>query len=160
MTVPDNATAPLLELLANDPDVTLVPVTREGEAFAIAAGLWIGGKSPVVIVQNTGFLESGDSIRGTVQRMGVPVVIVVSYRGYAKLQSSGLDPRAQPIARDALIRPDLDSTALLTEPTLEAWGIPFQMLDTEDDAVAVAAAFHQARIEQRPVALLLTRTLA
>jgi sulfopyruvate decarboxylase TPP-binding subunit len=160
MTVPDNATAPLLGLLASDPEIRLVPVTREGEAFAIAAGLWIGGKSPVVIVQNTGFLESGDSIRGTVQRMGVPVVIIVSYRGYAKLRSSGLDARARPIERDALTRPDLDSTAILTEPTLEAWGIPFHTLDTEDDVATITAAFRQARSEQRPVALLLTRTLA
>ena len=37
----------------------LVPVSREGETMAIAAGLWVGGKRPVALIQNTGHLRVG-----------------------------------------------------------------------------------------------------
>ena len=62
--VPDNGSARIYELLRADPGIEVITVTREGEAFAVAAGLYVGGKKPVIIIQNTGFLESGDAIRG------------------------------------------------------------------------------------------------
>jgi len=61
--VPDNGTAEIFALAAEHGDVGLLTVTREGEALAVASGLWIGGKEPVVVIQNTGLLESGDSLR-------------------------------------------------------------------------------------------------
>ena len=50
------------------PGLTLVRVCREGEAWAIAAGLWIGGARPLVVIQNTGLFESGDSLRNALLR--------------------------------------------------------------------------------------------
>ncbi|HAC05532.1 MAG TPA: phosphonopyruvate decarboxylase, partial [Gemmatimonadetes bacterium] len=41
--LPDNTSAPLFDALQSHPSVRLVTVTREGEAFAIASGLWLGG---------------------------------------------------------------------------------------------------------------------
>ena len=158
--LPDNASAALFDGLARHPRIRLVYVTREGEAFAIAAGLWMGGASPVVVVQNTGLLESGDSLRGTAVRMAVPLVMLIGYRGHARLVASGLDPGSRPLPPDAAVRPDLDTAALHTEPTLAAWGVAFALLRGNDDvAVALAAAFDRAGAEQRPVALLITRGL-
>ena len=68
--VPDNAAKALLDLLAAEPAIRVLTVTREGEAFAIAAGLWVGGRTPVVLIQNTGLLESGDALRGTASVTG------------------------------------------------------------------------------------------
>ena len=85
--LPDNCTAALFHELADDPDIYLINVTREGEAFATAAGLWMGGQNPLVLIQNTGFLESGDALRGTLTRMRIPVVLLVSYRGYKSLMN-------------------------------------------------------------------------
>src|SRR5438477_12102311 len=79
--LPDNSTAALFLELAADPDIYLITVTREGEAFATAAGLWIGGQKPLVLIQNTGFLEAGDALRGTLTRMRLPILLLVSYRG-------------------------------------------------------------------------------
>ncbi len=155
--LPDNGSAALFDLLAQDPALTLLTVTREGEAFAIASGLWLGGKNPVVLIQNTGLLESGDSLRGTAARMGVPLLCLVGYRGYAKMTAHGIDPHHQPPDRHALTRNDLDSVALHTEPTLDAWGIPYHHYHTDADAPVIAEAFAQARREERPVAVLLTR---
>ena len=64
--VPDNGSARIYEILRAASGIEVITVTREGEAFAIASGLYVGGKKPVIIIQNTGLLESGDAIRGTV----------------------------------------------------------------------------------------------
>lgn len=139
-----------------------VSVTREGEAFAVAAGLWVGGATPVVMVQNTGLLEAGDALRGTAVRMGVPLLVLVTMRGFAKLHAAGLDPASPPPEdawpRELLVRPDVDSVALLTEPTLRAWGIPWERL-ASDDLSPVRGAWARAREEERPVAVLITRGL-
>ena len=62
--LPDSETNFMDKLLTNEPTLDLVPVCREGETMAIAAGLWVGGKRPIVLIQNTGIFEAGDSIRG------------------------------------------------------------------------------------------------
>lgn len=158
--LPDNGSAALFDLLEHNPAVSLLTVTREGEAFAIASGLWLGGQHPVVLIQNTGLLESGDSLRGTAARMGVPLLCLVGYRGYARMIAREIDPHTRPLTRDDLTRNDLDSTALLTEPTLRAWGIPYRLYGSDRDAPLVAEAWDRAHREARPVALLLTRSLA
>ena len=158
--LPDNDTAPLFALRDGHPRVRLVRVAREGEAFGVAAGLWLGGASAVVVLQNTGLLESGDALRGTASRMGVPLVLLVGYRGFAKMAARKQEPSAGPPSRDELVRADLDTVALMTEPTLAAWGVPFERLDGTDGRARLAWAFDGARKEARPVALLLTHTLA
>ena len=140
--LPDNASAALFASLSDDPDIDLVYVTREGEAFAIAAGLWVGGAVPVVLVQNTGFFESGDAIRGCATRMRVPLVCFLGYRGYKTVQLNAALPVPTP---DVLENPDVDSCAVLFEPTLKAWGIPYDYLNTEADVGKIADVFAQAR---------------
>lgn len=115
--LPDNICRALFQVLEEEPKIETAFVSREGEAFAIAAGLHVGGKKPVVIIQNTGLLESGDALRGTSWRMGIPQVILLGYRGYASLSSdSGRK----------------DSVAEFTEPTLKAWNLPYEIMETDD----------------------------
>ena len=152
VALPDNASAALLALLAAEGSPRVVGVTREGEAFALASGLWVGGASPVVLIQNTGLLESGDALRGTAMRMRVPLLCLVTYRGYASL--AALPDRTGPLAAEALSRPDVDSTALLTEPTLAAWGVPYTFLHRDEDVPRIGEAFRQAARLEQPVALL------
>lgn len=154
--LPDSISAPLLERLP-ERDIKLVRVTREGEAFSIASGLWLGGARPMVVLQNTGLLESGDALRGTAMRMGVPLVALVTCRGYGKLKGMGIDPAGASRARDTLVRAYIDTAALFTEATLSAWGVPFFFCGSSADLPRVTEAFETARTEERPVALLLTR---
>lgn len=153
--IPDNASAVLFALLQTHPQIQLLTVTREGEAFAIASGLWIGGRVPALILQNTGLLESGDSLRGTAMRMGVPLLCLITYRGYAKMVEAGV--QSQPASFDAatLQRADLDSVALLTEPTLKAWGVPFELLSNDPELPEIGRAQARALREQRPAAVLI-----
>jgi hypothetical protein len=154
--VPDNASKALLDLLADEPTIRLLTVTREGEAFAIASGLWVGGRSPLVLIQNTGLLEAGDALRGTAMRMRVPLVCMVTVRGQARMAARGIKPSAEGLNAELLSRPDLDSVALLTEPTLRAWGVPWEVLSTDADLPCLGAAFRRAQEAEQPVAALIT----
>jgi sulfopyruvate decarboxylase subunit alpha len=152
----DNSSAALIALLADDVTVRFIGVTREGEAFALASGLWIGGKTAVVVVQNTGFLESGDGLRGTAQRMRIPLVCLITYRGYKEMRRRSAKAEPRPWTIEEFSRADLDSAAIITEPTLNAWNVPFDFLETEADLPKIAQAFARAERESRPVALLVT----
>lgn len=158
VSLPDNSSAALLALIRQESTNTrLFSVTREGEAFALAAGLWLGGRNPLVLIQNTGLLESGDSLRGTLIRMRIPVVCLVTYRGYAKLARLVPPPDPGP---EVLSRPDLDSVAVMTEPTLRAWGVPFDFLHTDEDIAKISVAFAQAQKLSAPVAVLVTQDMS
>lgn len=157
--IPDNSSGPLFDALQDHPAVRLLIVTREGEAFAMAAGLWLGGARPLVVVQNTGLLESGDALRGTAIRMGAPVPFVVTGRGFGRLPAAGVD-RSTPRTRELLVRADVDSVALFTEPTLEAWAVPYTTCDEGADAArAIGELVATAERLERPCALLLTASL-
>ena len=138
--VPDNGSARIYEILRAEPDIEVITVTREGEAFAIASGLYVGDKKPVIIIQNTGFLESGDAIRGTVVNMQVPVVVFIGYRGYHNRDANGKW---------------VDSVATFLEPTLKAWNLPYEMLETDDDVSCIGRAFEKATATSFPTAVLL-----
>ena len=60
--VPDSAFGPWETELESARSVQLVRVCREGEAWPLAAGLLVGGKSPLVVMQTTGLFESGDAL--------------------------------------------------------------------------------------------------
>lgn len=137
--VPDNTSGPIYRMLEEQPGVQVIPVCREGEAWAIASGLWVGGKTPVVIIQNTGFLESGDALRGTAIEMGVPLLALLGYRGYASMS-----------------KPNPDSVASFFEPTLRAWGVPYHFLEEQKESEVLHAAFQEAHDLGRPVAVLTT----
>jgi sulfopyruvate decarboxylase TPP-binding subunit len=127
------------DALIADPNLTVVPICREAEGLAVAMGLWIGGKKPVVIIQNTGFLESGDSVRGLGLDLQLPLVLLIGYRGFH---------RTQPIT---------DSAATYLEPTLKAWTVPYQLVETDEDVPKISQAFEAAAERRQPVAVLIGR---
>ena len=136
VTIPDSETNYLYELMAEQDWLEVVPVSREGEAWGTAMGLNIAGKVPVVLVQNTGMLESGDSIRGMAIDAGFPLVMIIGYRGWT---------------RRGIIS---DSVAKYTEPFLVAFGINYYLVEQNEDGVRISTAFDEARATSRPVAIL------
>jgi hypothetical protein len=55
---------------------------REGEAVAIAAGLMLGGATPLVAIQCTGFFEAGDAVRNVVHDLKLPLKLLVGVRSW------------------------------------------------------------------------------
>ncbi len=134
--LPDSETNFMYEKMVDDTSMELVPVCREGESMAVAAGLWVGGKKPVVLIQNTGMFESGDSIRGLGLDINFPMVMMIGYRGWT---------------RHGVIT---DSAARYTEPFLHAMGINYYLVEHDDDAPRISVAFEEAKATKRPVAVL------
>ena len=157
--VPDNSSAALIELLRARGEIPGLNATREGEAISLAAGIWLGGGAPVVLIQNTGLMESGDGLRGTAVRMGAPLLLLVTYRGHKKMVAHDIDPMSGPPTRDQMVRAELDSVALITEPTLRDWAIPYEYYESDDDVLKVREAWRRAHAENRPVALLVPGNL-
>src|ERR1700757_744328 len=85
--LPDSETNWLYLLMKAEPALRLVGVSREGHACSIAAGSSAGGAKPLILIQNTGMMESGDSLRGWLLGLNVPVVLMVGYRGWARRAS-------------------------------------------------------------------------
>jgi sulfopyruvate decarboxylase TPP-binding subunit len=137
--LPDSEAGFLYEALQRDPEVALVPVCREGEAMAVALGLAVAGRRPAVVIQNTGFLESGDSVRGVMLDTGFPFFLMIGYRGW----SAG--------------REMTDSAGRFTEPVLRAWGIPYHLVEDDRDLPKIGQAYRQAQEGDRPVAVLIGR---
>jgi sulfopyruvate decarboxylase TPP-binding subunit len=135
--LPDSETNFLYQQMLAEKSIDLVPVCREGESMAIAAGLWVGGKRPVVLIQNTGMFESGDSIRGITLDINFPLVMMIGYRGWTR---HGVTP---------------DSAARFTEPILHAWGISYYLVEADEDVERISTAFEEAARTNRPVACLM-----
>ncbi len=134
--LPDSETNWLYTLMKADTSLTLVTVPREGLAFSCAAGIHIGGGKPVILIQNTGLMEAGDSLRGWTLGMNIPVVLMVGYRGYTR---HGVNK---------------DSAATYTEPFLNAFQVQFYLVENSSDAPRISVAFEEAQKKQRPVAIL------
>ena len=137
--LPDSETNHLFIAMEEDPDIDVIPVAREGETMAIAAGLTIGGKKPVCLIQNTGMMESGDSIRGMGLDINLPLVMMIGYRGWTR---HGATP---------------DSAARFIEPVLDAFGIRYYLVEQGEDMDRISMAFTEAEETNRPVALLMGR---
>ena len=134
--LPDSETNWLYMLMKYDPELDLFPVSREGQAFSVAAGLSVGGKNPIILIQNTGMMESGDSLRGWCLGMNIPVVMMVGYRGYTR---HGVNS---------------DTAATYTERFLNAFGIQYYLVENDSDAERISVAFEEAQATKRPVAIL------
>ena len=135
--LPDSETKFMYHQLMADPEIDLVPVCREGETMAIAAGLWVGGKKPVVLIQNTGVMESGDSVRGLGLDVNHPLVMLVGYRGWDRHG------------------PATDSAGRFIEHILHAWGINYYLIEVDEDAPRISLAFEEASRSAKPVAVLM-----
>src|SRR5215204_6476027 len=71
--VPDSETGPWEAALDASPNLRLIRVCREGEAWPLAAGLHLGGQSPLVVMQTTGLFESGDALRNVLFDLKLPI---------------------------------------------------------------------------------------
>ena len=80
--VPDNPLSHVLRVLADRfPDVRTILATREEEAFGIAAGLYLGGARPAVLLQSSGLGNSLNAITSLLVPYKIPVLMVISMRG-------------------------------------------------------------------------------
>jgi sulfopyruvate decarboxylase subunit alpha len=111
VSIADSTIGAWAEEIDRTPGISLVRVCREGEAWAVAGGLHLGGAKPVVLIQCTGLFESGDALRNVIHDWRLPVFSIIGYRSY-------LDQSTIPG----------DTCLVFTEPVLDAWRLDYRLL--------------------------------
>lgn len=79
--VPCSFLTPLINAAIGDPSSDYVGATNEGEAVAIAAGAWLGGRETVVMCQNSGLGNAISPITSLNWPFRIPTLLVVTWRG-------------------------------------------------------------------------------
>jgi sulfopyruvate decarboxylase TPP-binding subunit len=112
-------------------ELRLVRVCREGEAWTIAAGLYLGNARPIVVMQSTGFFESGDAMRNVLFDMQLPLYAIVGYRSY-------------------LLENSTDTAKKFLEPIVNAWGLDHVLLNGASAFADLAEHFARCRDAKQP----------
>ena len=116
VTIPDSTLGQWENDLKACESIDYVGVCREGEAWAVAAGLHLGGATPLVLIQCTGLFESGDSLRNALFDYRLPLFAMIGYRSF--LNQSTLPG---------------DTCLTFTEPILDAWGMDWALYDNAEN---------------------------
>jgi sulfopyruvate decarboxylase subunit alpha len=123
--VPDNPLSHVLrELGEKYPDIQTTLATREEEAFGIAAGLYLGGARPTVMLQSSGLGNSLNALTSLFVPYQIPALVIISMRGDAGEWNSAQMPMGRAV-----------------RPICDAIGMPHATAETPE---ATAATVQQA----------------
>ena len=133
----------LVRMADEDPDVTLVRLSKEEEGVGISAGAHLAGTKSAMLMQNHGLLASINPIVSLAHLYRIPLLMLITYRGHMG-------------ERD----PWQTEGGMATQPVLQSLGIVHRTLsDPASAAKEIGQAQTLAESSLRPVALLLTRDL-
>ena len=133
VTVPDSTIGAWGDAIERTREVKLIRVCREGEAWAIAGGLYLGGATPLVLIQCTGLFESGDALRNILHDWKLPILSIIGYRSYL----------------DQSVLPG-DTCLTFTEPILEAWRLEYRLITAPTQLDEMRAFLRDSRQAGKP----------
>jgi sulfopyruvate decarboxylase subunit alpha len=139
-SLPDSWLSPLLAAVDADTRTRHVRVTREDDAFGVAAGAALAGGLGAVICQNAGLLVGANALAGYTHLHELPLLVLAAQRG-------DIDDGFYYQAYKGRVVP----------PVLDALGVPHHRMRGGADPGLVTGAADQARLHRRPVVLLLDR---
>ena len=134
--IPDSEIGPWEPALLAAPNLRLIRVCREGEAWPLAAGLHLGGRRPLVVMQTTGLFESGDAMRNALFDLQLPLLAIIGHRSY-------------------LVPNSPDSARRFAEPILAAWGVDYRLIASPAEKPQLAAHFQACLAANKPGIILL-----
>jgi sulfopyruvate decarboxylase subunit alpha len=143
VSVPDITTSEgLLRPLAQASSPKLIRICKEDEGVGICGGLAYTGKRALLLIQQTGLLDSINAIRGVAVEYALPICMMVGLLekepGVPPLQSKRYGVR-------------------IVEPILDAMGIPYHEIETDADLAKIKPAIDEAYAASHPVVLLIGR---
>lgn len=115
-----------------------VPAVREDISLGLAAGAWLGGRVPAVVMQNSGLGTSANALVSLSLLYRLPVLLLVTWRGFE--------------GKDA---PEHIVMGEITRPLLDLMRVPHRVLARGSENGDLAWARAEALRSSRPVALLL-----
>jgi sulfopyruvate decarboxylase subunit alpha len=143
VSVPDITTSEgLLRPLARERTPRLIRVCKEDEGIGICAGLSYCDKRALLLIQQTGMLDSINAIRGVAVEYALPICMMVGLLE----KEPGVPPRQ---SKRYGVR--------IVEPILEAMGIAYHEIEAEGDVAKIRPAIEDAYDSSRPLVLLIGR---
>src|SRR5690242_17474958 len=143
VSVPDITTSEgLLRPLAQRSTPRLIRVCKEDEGIGICAGLAYTGKRALLLIQQTGLLDSINAIRGVAVEYALPICMMVGLLE----KEPGVPPRQ---SRRYGVR--------IVEPILDAMSISYHEIETDADTGKIKPAIDEAYKASRPVVMLIGR---
>jgi sulfopyruvate decarboxylase subunit alpha len=139
INVPDTHQRSLLAAFARQSKMRLLTACTEDEAIAINAGLWIGGRRPVLSIQHVGLLAAMNNVKALCMDARIPTCMLVGYFGRDVTHT----------ARDNASR-----AVRLIEPTLDTWGVAYFPIEGPDDLPAISQAYRHS-VEHSGAAVVL-----
>jgi sulfopyruvate decarboxylase subunit alpha len=141
VSVPDITTSEgLLRPLSQFTTPRLIRVCKEDEGIGICAGLSYAGRRALLLIQQTGLLDSINAVRGVAVEYALPICMMVGLLekepGVPPLQSKRYGVR-------------------IVEPILDAMGIAYHEIEDEADVIKIRPAIEDAYAGSRPVVLLI-----
>jgi len=141
--MPETWLVPLIHMIEDDREMTLLRLAKEEEGIGISAGAYFAGIRSAILMQNHGFLASINGVVSLALLYKIPLLLLISYRGHLgdkdAWQAHG---------------------GMVTEPMLRGLGIPYELVDEPAKVEkSMAAALAWTGSSLHPVALLLTRKL-
>jgi sulfopyruvate decarboxylase subunit alpha len=140
--VPCSLFAGVTRILDAEPRYAYVGAVREDSAIGIAAGAYLGGRQPVVFMQNSGLGVSVNALVSLNQIYDIPALIVSSWRG-----QGGAD------APEHLVM------GAIMEEFLDVLQVPFKPLVPATFETDLAALTGTMRDTRKPVALVVGKGL-
>ncbi len=137
-SVPCKLLGPLINILEAQTTYEYVSVTREEEGLGVCAGAYLGGKTPVLVMQNTGVGTLLTSLCSLGLLYSLPITMIVSHRGSPGEKISAQVPMG-----------------VAVRPLLETINIPTFTFSDRQDVQKVGKLVQHAQVAQRPVAALL-----
>jgi sulfopyruvate decarboxylase subunit alpha len=135
--VPDSTFKELLAELEARPDLGWVPAVAEDVAVGLATGAALGGRTPVVVMQNSGLGLAVNALASLALLYEIPMLLLVGWRGHD--------------GRDA---PEHTLMGGATLPLLHALAVPHRLPAAGGADRELAAAGEWVRAERRPCALV------
>ncbi len=136
-TVPCSLLKGAISILENEPPDRYVPAVREDAACGFACGAWLGGRQPVVLVQNSGFSVSINALLSLLKLYETPCLFVVSWRGHE--------------GKDA---PEHIETGAIMLDQIRLLGVPFEVLEPDRMADQLGVLTRTMEETRKPVALV------
>jgi sulfopyruvate decarboxylase TPP-binding subunit len=136
VTVPDTHQKTLLARLFDDGEICLVTTATEDDAFGVTAGLYMGGATPMMVIQQLGVFAGVNALRGIALDMNVPTLVLAGLFGRDVSK-----PTNENHAR----------SVRLVEPLLDSLEVPHYAIDGPDDVGLVQKAWQESRERSGPV---------
>jgi sulfopyruvate decarboxylase subunit alpha len=140
--VPCSLLSGLISSLDKSPDVEYMPAVREDAAVGVCAGMYMAGKLPVLLMQNSGLGYCLNAFTSLNLIYNIPTLVIMSWRGFQ--------------GKDA---PEHIIMGEVSEQLLQTAGMEYSVLTDDNVDEVLTTACNKIKNEALPYTLLVKKGL-